>query len=513
MKKLFQPGPVVRISTGVVSLVLALILIADAALGLLPNPRRVAAEQRTQEVSLIGAQLNLALAAGRTEEVQQLIDALIAVNPSLQSIGVRPADGTLVAASAGHQQAWKSLPDGDTLPTHVVLQVSADDQRWGEIELLYKPGTDSFLRQLLREPSLALALLLGTLGLLSVYLYLKRALYQLNPSNAVPQHVRNAFATLAEAVLILDRKGRVMLANATFLRMSGTQAEQLEGKPLERLPWLCEPVERAVGPLTMWDSALRENEAAETREIEVELPGGNAVRLQLNCSAIHDGSHVARGYLLSFNDVTELSTANSRLRQALRELEASRDQIERQNAELQKHAHHDHLTGCLNRRAFFERAEPLFAQAVAGRLAFSCIMVDIDHFKSFNDTYGHAVGDLVIQQVARTLTRGLRLDDILCRFGGEEFCIVLPHTGQVDGLPVAERLRLLIENECGPGVRSVEGLRITASLGFASLDALPEVDTLQDLIERADQGLYAAKRGGRNRVGDGALVGEPVESA
>jgi len=506
MKKLFQPGPVARISTGVVSLLLALILLADATLGVLPNPRQRDVEHRTQVVNLIGAQINLALSAGDRQALQTLIDTLVAATPELRSIGVRPADGALLAATPGHQQAWDGMHEAGNRHDGVELQVHANDRPWGRIELLFKPADGSIVRALLREPSLALSLLLGSAGLLSVYLYLRRALYQLNPSNAVPQHVRNAFATLAESVLILDRKGRLMLANASFARMSGMEAEQLEGKPFERLQWLCAEVEQAIGPFSLWDAALGKTDGPETREIEVTLPNGAPVRLQLNCSAIHDGSHIARGYLLSFNDVTELSTANTRLRQALRELEASRDQIERQNAELQKHAHHDHLTGCLNRRAFFERAEPMFARSMVERADFSCIMVDIDHFKSFNDTYGHAVGDLVIQQVAQTLARGLRGNDILCRFGGEEFCIVLPGANRENGLAVAERLRALIERECGPGVQAVENLRITASLGFASLDVMRDVTTLQALIERADQGLYAAKRGGRNRVGDGALV-------
>src|SRR5690606_32068135 len=122
-----------------------------------------------------------------------------------------------------------------------------------------------------------------------VYLYLRRALYQLNPSNAVPQHVRNAFATLAESVLILDRKGRLMLANASFARMSGMEAAYLEGKPFERLQWLCAPVEQAIGPFSLWDAALGKADGPETREIEVTLPDGAPVRLQLSCSAIHDG--------------------------------------------------------------------------------------------------------------------------------------------------------------------------------------------------------------------------------
>jgi diguanylate cyclase (GGDEF)-like protein len=136
-------------------------------------------------------------------------------------------------------------------------------------------------------------------------------------------------------------------------------------------------------------------------------------------------------------------------------------------------------------------------------------MVDIDHFKLFNDQYGHAVGDLVIQQVDRVMERSIRAEDLLCRYGGEEFCIVLVDTGSDIGLKVAERLRMRIEKECGPGVRTVEGLLITASLGFASLQPYRACPSLAKLIERADEALYVAKRSGRNKV---ANIDNPTTS-
>lgn len=513
MKKLFQFGPVARISTGVISLILAMVLIVDALLGVLPNPRRLDAEQRAQMVNMVASQINRQLSAGDAGQVQALLDSLVGAPPALRSIGIRSLDTTLLLASPTHAHLWKTADAGSTLHTHVTLPINSGDATWGSIELLFHPSDRTFAQELLREPSLALALLLGSLGFIAVYLYLRRALYQLNPSNAVPQHVRNAFGTLAEAVLILDRKGRIMLANASFLRISDATSQELEGKPLASLAWLMPHLERSIGPFHLWDIALREREPTESNEIELTLPNANTMVMQLHCSTITDGTQVARGYLLSFDDVTELSHSNAQLREAMHELQESRDQIARQNVELQKVAHHDHLTGCLNRRAFFERAEPLFVEAKSGNAEFCCIMVDIDHFKSFNDTHGHAVGDLVIQQVAKTLGRGLRLDDILCRFGGEEFCIVLPNTTAQNGLPVAERLRASIEQDCGPGVRAVAGLKITASLGFVSLQTIPDATTLQALIERADNGLYAAKRGGRNRVGDGAVAEVMTEHA
>jgi diguanylate cyclase (GGDEF)-like protein len=124
--------------------------------------------------------------------------------------------------------------------------------------------------------------------------------------------------------------------------------------------------------------------------------------------------------------------------------------------------------------------------------------VDIDHFKQFNDVHGHAVGDQVIQVVARQLTAGLRPGDFLGRYGGEEFCIVLPGATPQEALAVAERMRADIEANARDAIRGVEVMPIAASFGVASLST--GVRSVEALIEQADQALYHSKQSGRNRV-------------
>ena len=143
------------------------------------------------------------------------------------------------------------------------------------------------------------------------------------------------------------------------------------------------------------------------------------------------------------------STARTaQLQGALSELEASRQKIEAQNEELKGLANIDPLTGCLNRRAFFEQAELVLKKAREDGSPVCCVMTDIDKFKHFNDTYGHAVGDQVLVQVARVLKAALRPSDILCRYGGEEFCILLPG---VDALRAAVVVRAHPLPRRGPG--------------------------------------------------------------
>jgi diguanylate cyclase (GGDEF)-like protein len=125
-------------------------------------------------------------------------------------------------------------------------------------------------------------------------------------------------------------------------------------------------------------------------------------------------------------------------------------------------------------------------------------MIDIDHFKQFNDRHGHLVGDEVLRSVFRVLASVVRDRDVLARYGGEEFCIVLPGIELSVAAQVAERLRERVENTAGQSLRDPRELQVTTSLGVAALR--PNLDSADGLIERADAALYEAKRSGRNRV-------------
>jgi diguanylate cyclase (GGDEF)-like protein/PAS domain S-box-containing protein len=155
----------------------------------------------------------------------------------------------------------------------------------------------------------------------------------------------------------------------------------------------------------------------------------------------------------------------------------------------------DALTGIYNRRGLFEVGEYEFARARRLNRPFSAIMIDIDHFKRVNDNYGHGVGDQALVTVAERCRSGSRTVDLVGRYGGEEFLILMPESSQDAARLVAERLRHSlaerpIPTEAGP-------IRITISAGVSEMR---ETDTLQTLIERADEALYEAKNNGRNRV-------------
>ncbi|MCK6546801.1 diguanylate cyclase [Myxococcota bacterium] len=168
----------------------------------------------------------------------------------------------------------------------------------------------------------------------------------------------------------------------------------------------------------------------------------------------------------------------------------------RMYAKMETMATTDGLTGLVNHRRFKELLTEALARAARFTRQVSVVMVDADHFKSINDTWGHPVGDLVLKRVAAILKAEARRTDVVARYGGEEFVVVLDETDSPGAELVAERIRERIEREVIEG--EFGRVRVTASLGVATWPA--NAGVMEDLLEAADQALYEAKRKGRNRV-------------
>jgi two-component system, cell cycle response regulator len=157
----------------------------------------------------------------------------------------------------------------------------------------------------------------------------------------------------------------------------------------------------------------------------------------------------------------------------------------------------DVLTGLYNRRYIESHVGTLVEQAAARNKPLAVLVLDIDYFKSINDTYGHDAGDDVLREFALRIRKSIRGLDLACRYGGEEFVVVMPETDMAVATMVAERLRRRIASELFPIQKGAKSIEVTISIGIA---ALGEGDTPAAIIKRADQALYRAKRDGRNRV-------------
>ena len=186
--------------------------------------------------------------------------------------------------------------------------------------------------------------------------------------------------------------------------------------------------------------------------------------------------------------------------EAFRSLRLSQRRLAESNLQLQRLASVDGLTGIVNRRYFDERLEEEWLRAARAKDWLTLVMVDIDHFKAFNDHYGHLAGDDCLKAVAKALIEVLRRPaDLVARFGGEEFVIVLPGTSPEGAELVAEKVRRCVEGLNIPHAFSSAGDRVTASVGVATVVPTNRLEPTS-LLAEADAALYQAKGAGRNRI-------------
>jgi len=492
MRRFFTPK--LQLSLGLVSLTVSLVFIATS-LGLLPNEDAVEIQNRGTTSTALAVQLAILASRNDLQAVNETIETVVARSPQVLSIGVRGADGKLVAGSEQHALQWREPPDGKSTPTHIQLPLYSDKAPAGRIEIAFRPLTSANAPFGVSWTLLYFVSFLAVTGFAGSYLVLTRALRELDPSRTIPKRVEAAFDSLAEGVLIIDRQEHVLLANRAFTQKILKSGELQLGFRADELQWLSLELTTIPSDELPWRAALREEQPVLGAGMSIRDAAGELHRLLVNVTCIVDGRGTARGAIVTFDDVTALQETNERLSASIQELRKAQRHISDQNSTLRYLASRDTLTGCLNRRTFFEEAEALLAGARAARRGFAFIMIDADHFKSINDRFGHAAGDRVLVGLAEHLNMCCQPPHLVGRYGGEEFCIALAGLSDVAVHHIAEQIRLSVSNVATwlPG-----GERVTVSIGIATLQHAPL--TLSDLASRADQALYSAKRGGRNRV-------------
>lgn len=489
--------PAIKISVSLVLISISLLFFADM-LGFIPDGSSHQLKSRKNVSEMLAVQVTVLDAQNDINQIEKLIREVSKRNDEIVSVGLRNEQGVFVYQSPGHQAGWGGYNLDKSTPTHIVVPLFSGGQRWGQMELRYKPLNNSYLSNFSELPIFKLSAFMLVLGSLAFFTFMLRIIRKLDPSNVIPTRVSAAFDTLAEGVIVVDESERIVLANKAFYERLGTDPKNLIGKTGSELKWFGTDDDSTLS-MYPWQDTLKTGSSIMGRQISIRVKSNEEIRFLVNCSPIMDSDQTVGGALITLDDITELEERNLKLKGLVTDLKQSQIKIEKQNRELHFLATRDSLTGCLNRRAFNEEFRKAYLKAKENRLNLCCIMADLDHFKAVNDNFGHQVGDDVIKLLADVLHANCRSTDLVGRYGGEEFCLVLPNIEIDAAIQIGEKIRLSVKDTADKKFEHWETApTVRASLGVASLENSPEDET--ELMRFADEALYEAKEQGRNRV-------------
>lgn len=481
----------IRLAFGLALIGVGIILLCRW-LGVVPDARQYEASARLKRYESFAVASSALIRLDQWPQLQATLQAAVARDAELLSIGVRDDRGRLRADSGGHAEFWQSQPEDQPIDS-IRVPISLRHRPWGQIEFCNVSTTVQGWQSVTSDSAYQLATYFAGIGFIAYFVLMARVLRVFYTAQVVPDRVRQALDTLTEGLLLLDEHDRIVLANHAFCLAVGKPHAELKGKRAQSLDWVHQP---SSGEISLpWQ---RITGAVETRIDEIwryRVTDQRECIFSINATTIQATNGRRRGSLVTLRDVTHIETHRTELESMLQALRQSQDEISEKNRELEILATQDPLTGCLNRRAFFEHFTVSMQFAIESSLPLSCVMVDNDHFKSVNDTYGHHVGDQVLQLVGGMLNRLDAGSFRVCRYGGEEFCVLLPGYPLWRAVEIAEQIRVSL---MAIRLEEPSELRLTASLGVSEISL--GAKNPQELINQADKCLYIAKQQGRNRV-------------
>lgn len=297
---------------------------------------------------------------------------------------------------------------------------------------------------------------------------------------------------MGQGLTVTDAEGRFEFVNAAYARLFGYEVGELLGK-----------YPRDVTIPEEWGALenqrkLREDGQSSTYESRIQKADGDMAHVLIAAVPRKSDTQNYGGAIAVITDLTEQKRIQDELRKARDAFETANHQLQQALTREQALSHTDGLTGVYNRRYFFELAEKWFGISIRHKQPLSAMMIDIDHFKQVNDEFGHATGDEVIRLVIRSTRDELRSEDVVGRYGGEEFVVILPMTNLEQAKILAERVRALAESLQFPTDKGEA--RVTLSIGVAAMPVDQKLESVEFLIRNADKAMYIAKQDGRNRV-------------
>ncbi len=484
--------PALRVGAALSGLSVALVLVA-ALTGGVPSLRATDLAERARIIALIekaaSQVLRVADEAALVALMSHAVDSGVA-----SGMYARRGDGSLLTVHGAVDLTREKEPQH---PDFALIELEGQGRGPWRLGIAFPPAGGG-LSGALGHPLVFMSLLLGLGNLVLYVLHLRSAAARTaGEAPLIPDRVSTVMNGLVEGVALLDRQLRIVHCNRAFARYFALSHEELRGRALSAFEWRHLRPEHKGKPLP-WDAALESGRKQVNFSLVLTTEQRGQRIISVNVTPMFDGRRKPRAALASFDDQTAMFQKNNALRKALTTMDLQRREIAKQNEELKGLATRDSLTGCLNRRAFLEifEAELLAAQRRGYDLA--CVMCDIDRFKLINDTHGHTVGDRVIAEAARLLQLAVRENDHICRYGGEEFCVLLPGLTGTQAAAIAERMRAAIETQVHALAGLPEPSCVSASFGVTDLQC--GAQTLSELIDQADSAMYQAKAAGRNRV-------------
>ncbi len=486
--------PAMRISLALILLASCVLLTAEI-LGVTPKENQFLIESRTKISESLALQMSVLIPDQEIKKIQTLIRYIVKRNPDILSAGIRKTSGLLIFESPNHEALWDNYNEDVSTTTHVLVPILQNGKLWANVELRFENLKGETFLGFFDQSIFRLILFFCLIGFFVFLVFMLRTLRALDPTSVIPERVNAAFDTLAEGVMIIDEQEQIVMANKALCEKIGKDFDSLLGLKASELKWKSISANKS-GKEYPWKQVIKTGKSSIGAQLIYKLSKEQEIKFAMNASPIVDDKDKLQGVLITVDDISQLEQKNTDLKVVVERLQKTQFQVQQQNKELAYLATRDPLTGCLNRRAFSEQFEIMFQKAREQGKELTCVMVDIDHFKAVNDTYGHATGDEVIKMLAEILQSNTHTDDLVGRYGGEEFCLVCPGMPDDVAVKMSERIRLKIKSESSS--RYENGPRVTASLGIATLNDKPASPS--DLNNKADQALYIAKESGRNQV-------------
>lgn len=294
-----------RITLGLVGLMISLTMLAFF-LKIVPNKYAADVERRTAISETIAVYSTALVKTARVQRLKDDFELLATRNDDLLSLALRHTNGNLLVATGEHAELWQKMSGEFSTGSQVKVPIFSGNQKWGQLEIRFKPIIAKGIWGFFNRPIVQLVLFLGTSCFLIYYFYLGQVLRQLDPSQAVPGRVRSALDTMAEGLLILDRKEQIVLANQAFSTMVGKPADELIGFRAGELPWVDtenRQIEKSQRP---WIASLAAGEVRRDRTVRLQLTDQSFRTFKTNCSPVLGEKGKYAGVLISFDDITEL---------------------------------------------------------------------------------------------------------------------------------------------------------------------------------------------------------------